>query len=226
MCRCERFARGAGRVVLWSLALAGLGLILFLAAEAQPAEPRAIPTPTYSTTATYAGKGDTLTVTQTVRPNNLPATVRSWWVTTVVPIIHVVVDGDQLFVFPYLGPAPGPNPKPDPKPDPKPAPPPVPTELWAIIVEETAQRTPQQAIVLASPKVRAMFKGVRVCDPVPGPVPNELKPYTDRVDAANLKKPVLFLTDLKGTIFFEGPLPETIPAVEALVDRIKKGMKP
>jgi len=119
---------------------------------------------------------------------------------------------------------------PVPPPPPPPPPPPVPTELWAIIIEESAERTPQQAIVLASPKVRAMFKGWRLFDPMksptePNPVPVELQPYVDRVNnpEAHLSKPVLFLTEPKGTVYFEGPLPETIPAIEALVGKIKKG---
>jgi hypothetical protein len=208
--------------VLLTLALA---FGSFATRPARPAEPQTIPTPTYTVTApTYKGAKDTLTVTTTVKPNNLPAGAVARWVTTVQPVILVIHFDGEIFVFPFAGPQPNPNPVPPPPPPPPP--PPVPTELWGVVVEETAQRTPAQAIVLASPKVRELFKGFRVCDPVPGPVPSELQPYVKRVDEAKLKKPVLFVADSKGTVFYEGSLPEMIGAMTALVDKIKKGGKP
>jgi hypothetical protein len=115
---------------------------------------------------------------------------------------------------------------------PVPPPPPVPTELWAIIIEESAERTPQQAIVIASPKVRALFRGWRLHDPkkdatTDNPTPVELQSYVDRVanPDAHLKKPALFVVDAQGVVYHEGALPATVAAMEVLVAKIKGGGK-
>lgn len=193
-------------------------------------KPAAIPTPIYQVQSTYSSAGDTLTETRRVRPTNMPATSKSWWITTVTPIVHVVYEGGELYVFPWKG---GPSPNPDPQPDPIP-PVPVPvTELWCIVVEESASRTAEQGIVLASPKVRALFPaagGFRLIDPWKdaartqenGPIPTELRPYVDRAKPVPIL-PVCYLVEPNGTVHYEGPLPKTVPDVEALVARIKKG---
>jgi hypothetical protein len=122
------------------------------------------------------------------------------------------------------GPNPGPEPKPDPKPDPVPPPVPIPTEIWAVVVEESSQRTPEQAILLASPKVRDLFAKdhFRIVDKDTAVNP-DLKPYLDRSTSKTL--PLLYVVDGKGSVFYEGPLPATIQAAEELVAKIKKGAK-
>ena len=207
----------------WILAGAVLtaAALLWAAGRAQGQPPKAIPTPTYTVTAAYTSKDDTMTVVQTVKPNNLPATAKSWWITTVVPIVHVVFEGGEMYVFPWQG---GPPPPVPPVPPIPPVPPvPVPAELWCIVIEESAERTPQQGIVLASPKVRALFPaagGFRLVDK-DSKVDNALQPYLDR--AKGQKLPITFLVDPKGQVYYEGTLPATVDAMTALVDKIKKG---
>jgi hypothetical protein len=117
---------------------------------------------------------------------------------------------------------PGPQPEPDPQPDPKPDPPPVPTELWAILVEESAERTPAQSIVLGSPEVRGLFPGrFRILDK---DIKSNLQTYIDRSKGKQL--PVLFLVDKGGTIYYEGALPPTVAEMVALVKKYKPGAKP
>lgn len=103
-----------------------------------------------------------------------------------------------------------------------PLPPPVPSELWGVVIEETTERTPQQAIVLASPEVRALFdKGeFRVIDD-DTPVGADLRPYLDR--AKGKKLPQLYLVDSKGTVCYEGPLPATVAEMKSLVAKYKPG---
>lgn len=119
------------------------------------------------------------------------------------------------------GPAPTPDPKPDPKPEPKPVPPPV--ELWGFVVEESADRTPQQAIVMGSPEVRKAFpQRFRIFDK-DLEVDALLKPYQERSVGKSL--PMLFLTGPDGTLFYEGPLPATVADMLKLVAEKKGGGK-
>ena len=126
-------------------------------------------------------------------------------------VIYVSTDGKIKFAYYTLTrkDSPNPNPQPDPKPDPLPPP----AELLAIVVEETAERTPQQGIVLASAKLRALFpKLFRVTDKDSDSA--DVKPYIERAKGKTL--PMLWLVDAKGTVYFEGALPATVAAFEAL----------
>jgi hypothetical protein len=118
------------------------------------------------------------------------------------------------------GPAPKPDPKPDPKPEPQPKPP---VELWGFVVEETADRTPQQAIVLGSPEVRKAFpQRFRILDK-DLEVDATLQTYQSR--AAGKTLPMLFLTGPDGTLYYEGPLPSTVADMLKLVAEKKGGGK-
>lgn len=111
-----------------------------------------------------------------------------------------------------------------PKPEPKPEPLPVPTTLWGIVVEESSKQVPEQAIVLTSPRVRALFTNqpLRVIDKDTEVAP-ALQPYADRAKGKAL--PMLFLVDDKGTIYYEGPLPATVEAMIDLYNEKKGGGK-
>jgi hypothetical protein len=126
-------------------------------------------------------------------------------------------------------PNPQPNPNPNPQPDPKPDPKPTPVEnLWGIVIEESAERTPAQAALLTSPKVRSLFREgeFRIIDPIDDtgkrvPVAPDMKPYVERALDGTQKLPVLFLVDSKGTIFYEGSPPATVAEMETLVAKYK-----
>ncbi len=208
-------------------------VLLWAAGRAQGQAPKAIPVPIYKIETAYSGTGKELVETRKIVCTNMPATAAETWYRNVLPPIHVVYEGGQFYFFPWQGgPSPNPDPKPDPKPDPDPLP--VPTELWCIVIEESAKRTPQQGIVLASPKVRSLFPaagGFRLFDPKndkgeDNPAPEELKLYVARVETGTLAKPVCFLVDPKGQVYYEGTLPPTVDAMTVLVDKIKKGGKP
>jgi len=146
--------------------------------------------------------------------------------TTPVNVILLWVESGEPFYavfYPSMSAAPGPGPNPNPDPDPPPPPPPpppVPAELWGIVVEESAERTPQQAIVIASPVVRALFdKGeFRVVDD-DMEVESAIKPYIERAKGKLL--PQFYVVDAKGTIFYEGPLPATVADMQKLVAGLK-----
>lgn len=131
-------------------------------------------------------------------------------------------------------PEPGPDPQPDPKPEPEPEPTP-PENLWAIIVEESLDRTPELAAVYASPKVRDLFewRRFRVVDK-DGPVDPDMEPWRQRAIKAACPtgtcpltprafQPVLFLVDERGTLYYEGPPPNTIDLMVGLVEKTLKG---
>jgi len=118
------------------------------------------------------------------------------------------------------------SPVPPAPPVPIPVPPvpiPVPVaDLWGVVVEESAERTPQQAIVLTAPEVRDSLKQFRVLDK-DTTVATDMQPYLDRAKGDVL--PVLFLVDGSGKVHFEGPLPATLDAMKALIARWKGGGK-
>jgi hypothetical protein len=132
-------------------------------------------------------------------------------------------------------PEPGPDPQPDPKPDPKPVPA---QNLWGIVVEESLDRTPEHAAVYASPRVRDLFewRRFRVVDQT-GPVDADMEPWRQRaIRAARAAcptgtcpltprafQPVLFLVDERGTLYYEGPPPNTIDLMVGLVEQTLKG---
>ena len=140
-------------------------------------------------------------------------------------LVVLYVKGDSIKETHYLltrqdAPDPEPDPDPDPDPDPKPV------ALWAVVIEESSQRTPEQAAILASPQVRGLFVKDRfriydpldVNDPVP---PVELAPYVTRALTQRTKWPWLFLVSPDGDVQWEGTLPETVTEMESLVNQHK-----
>ena len=132
------------------------------------------------------------------------------------------------------GNTPTPPPVPPVPPTPDPPVPPVPTVLWAIVIEESKERTPAQAAVLLSPRTVALFKAsggqFRIVDAWDDAgkrrdVGAEMKPYADRADVTKVK-PLLFIVSPDGVVYFEGKLPAKVEDVEAIVAKIKKGGKP
>jgi hypothetical protein len=110
-----------------------------------------------------------------------------------------------------------------PNPSPSPAPKPTPVaNLWGIVIEESSQRTAEQAVVLTSAKIRDLFTdgGFRVVDQDTNAM-SDVKPYQER--AKGQKLPVLYLVDTNGTIYYEGSLPTNVAAMEVLVGKYKKG---
>jgi len=107
-----------------------------------------------------------------------------------------------------------PNPEPDPKPDPDPDPTPPPplAEMWVIVVEETSQRTPEQARVLLDPTVRQwMAKNqhrFRILDK--DQTSADLQPWINRATAQpGIALPRLFISDSSGVVYFDGELPHS-----------------
>lgn len=90
--------------------------------------------------------------------------------------------------------------------------------VQAIVVEESADRTPAHAAVILSPEVRGLVKSFRVIDDDQKVSP-DLQPY---LDAAKTKPlPVLYLVRPSGRIAYEGPLPPDVPATKALVQKFQ-----
>jgi len=102
---------------------------------------------------------------------------------------------------------------PTPTPGPTPTPTPTPTELHAIVIEESAQRTPAQAIVLGSTRVRTAFKSFQVEDK--DATAASLQPYIDRAKSKGL--PYLMIVNAQGQTWWEGPLPATVDDVLKVV---------
>jgi hypothetical protein len=109
---------------------------------------------------------------------------------------------------------------------PTPPTPPIPPDptpvanLWGIVIEETSQRTAEQAVVLTSTKVRDLFKdgGFRVVDK-DTETAADVRPYQERAKGQAL--PVLYLVDTTGKIYYEGAIPKTVAIMEELVGKYK-----
>jgi len=113
----------------------------------------------------------------------------------------------------------GPEPRPEPEPQPEPEPTPV-AQVWGIIVEETAERTPQHAIVMNDHGFRALFDGrLRVVDDDTQSA--QYQKYVER--SRGRKLPQLFLVDEGGAVLFEGALPGSAAEAISLVKRFVKG---
>lgn len=141
------------------------------------------------------------------------------------------VKGDSIEQVEYrvvrvdVKPSPKPEPKPEPKPTPPPEPKPVPvppSELWGIVIEESANRTPEQAEVLVSLQVRGLFPDgkFQIFDPVkedgtPATPPPDLQPYVARARGKESSWPMLFLVAPNGDVKYEGPMPATVAAMVA-----------
>ena len=93
--------------------------------------------------------------------------------------------------------------------------PPLVTQLWGIVIEESHDRTAQQAIILTSKDVRAAFDGrFRLIDK-DNTETGSVKQWIDR--AVGKKLPYLFLTNESGQVVWEGALPETIDGMLELM---------
>jgi len=135
------------------------------------------------------------------------------------------VKGQDIEVVRYRvirqdGPEPDPDPSPEPEPDPDP-----PAELWGIVVEESGERTAQQAIVLADPEVRALFRSSRFRIVDQDEAAADMRSYVRRAKDEGMKLPALFLVAPEGTVHYEGDLPAT-PAVMSTLIRTILGKVP
>lgn len=115
----------------------------------------------------------------------------------------------------------GPEPEPDP---PDPDPPPEPGRRWVIIVEESTQRTPQQAALIVGPGRDQIDKyladkkhpKLNVADKdAKGNAMASLAPY---IRLASDELPACFIVaDESGKVLFQGPLPDSAATVIELV---------
>lgn len=193
-----------------------------------------------------APKADTLSFSVTtdgaklILTPSLPSKLR---ITTSGPstaagLVAIIVNGAPDFadfsVIATVNGAPVPPVPPVPPTPPIPPPVPVPTTLFGIVVEESKERTPAQAVVLLSPKVGALFKAdggqFRIVDPWADDgsrrdVGVAMRPYVVRAEALKIK-PYLFIVSPDGTVYSEGLLPAKVADVETLVVKIRKGGKP
>lgn len=107
-----------------------------------------------------------------------------------------------------VGGTPGPVPPPVPPPDPTP-PPPL-AEMTVIVVEETKERTAEQAWVLLDPTVRQWMATnghhFRLLDK--DLTSADSRPWIDRATAPPATAlPHLFISDNKGAVYYDGELP-------------------
>ncbi len=122
-----------------------------------------------------------------------------------------------------------PNPTPEPSPAPSPVPPtpdpaPRPQKIAVTIIEESHDRTPAQAGIIASQTLRdfakrgghafnSIDKDVRNSD---GASPVRFKQWIDYANSKNVRLPYLFITTLDGgKLLWDGPLPENENAILA-----------
>jgi hypothetical protein len=120
----------------------------------------------------------------------------------------------------------GPDPKPEP--DPKPTPEPLPVaQVWLVVVEETAQRTAPQAVILASPKVRTAVDGRIMLLDQSWTLPDSRQSYLDAAKGKAL--PFMFLapgdpqTTPASKAVFSGPLPVAVEEMVLLIGKWQKG---
>jgi len=111
-------------------------------------------------------------------------------------------------------PQPNPNPNPNPQPDPQPKPTPV-GPLRLIWIEETSERTPEHAALIADKELRdLLYKAgwlLRIADA--DVVDENGKPPTDLAnylaEAKKLGLPRLFIVDKNGVEVYNGAVPAT-----------------
>lgn len=121
---------------------------------------------------------------------------------------------------------PGPGPVPNP---PTPGPLPPPKGLWAVVVEETKQRTPEYAqLLLGQSKFRTLLTQTRLAlVDQNAELSANLASYQnlakEAVASRGLKLPILYLTDDTGKVYFEGVLPADDGVATAIVERVKGG---
>lgn len=137
------------------------------------------------------------------------------------------VSGEEILTLKYiLTRQDGPSPNPDPDPDPNP-----PVTIRAVVIEESKERTPEQAIVLASEKVRASFPGgFRLVDPLVDEkkvtVPDDVKGWVEKAIPKRKSWPYLFIVNEKNKPVYQGALPKTIAEMDKIVEKVKKGGRP
>lgn len=118
----------------------------------------------------------------------------------------------------------GPRPQPEPGPGPEPQPGPSPGPKTVIWIEETGERTPQQAAALTDAKLRAALAAarwsLRVADvdvvDESGRPPSDLAPYLERARQAGL--PWLVILE-DGRELYTGKAPPDFPSLVALLRR-------
>jgi hypothetical protein len=116
-------------------------------------------------------------------------------------------------------PPPGPGPGPTPPPGPGPAPPPAPTMAWAIVIEQTEQRTPQQAAVLNDAAMWDRLRGKghkwRIYDADNPPAAS--KGFVSAAKAVGM--PALLIVTDAGKLVEAVKMPETVEGFEAAMKK-------
>ncbi len=136
-------------------------------------------------------------------------------------LVAAVKDGRLVLEeFSWTGPRPQPGPGPQPGPQPQPTPGPK-TVIW---IEESGERTAQQAAALTDRKLRETIASARwtlrvadvdVVDETGRP-PSDLAPYLERARQAGL--PWLVILD-QGREVYTGKAPPDLPSLAALLRR-------
>lgn len=91
-----------------------------------------------------------------------------------------------------------------------------------IIITESEDRTPEQAIVLASQEIRRLFdQGEWLLIDQDTTVIGELADFVSRAKMIGL--PVIFLLDQDRKTIYEGALPETVESFVSVVNKAQKG---
>lgn len=192
---------------------------LWAVGHAGPEKPKAIPIPIYEIKTSYSGTGKELIETRRVVCTNMPADAAQTWKRDQTPPLHVVYQGGDFYFFPWKG---GPSPGPEPKPDPPP-PPPITKLFGVIIVEETKDRTPQQAAVQDAIHKACDGKKLQWARLDKDVVDENGKPPADM--AAWLAKakgktlPYLILVGENGIVAWEGTQPATEAAALELLKK-------
>lgn len=124
--------------------------------------------------------------------------------------------------MPQPDPSPDPGPEPDPKPGPK-------GPLSLIWIEETADRTPEQALAIVDAGIRESLRqadwSLRVADvdviDEHGNPPADLRPYIEAAQQAGT--PRLFAVDSVGAEVFAGKAPADTAAFRAILRQLGLG---
>lgn len=120
-------------------------------------------------------------------------------------------------------PQPGPEPEPEPEPEPQPNPQGPLSLIW---IEETADRTPEQAQAITDTAIRDAIReagwSIRVADvdvvDEHGDPPSDLQPYIEAAKRAGT--PRLFAVDSVGAEVFAGKAPDDIAAFKAILRQL------
>ncbi len=96
---------------------------------------------------------------------------------------------------------------------------PRPEVVWAVVIEESADRTPELAAVLYSPEVRGLFPEFRLVDKDDAVEP-ALEALKQRGIARGL--PALFIIDPAGKVWHEGDVPLSIEQWRSVIEEVKQ----